>query len=58
MITLKEVFSKKDLKAFVKFPFSLYKGSKYWVPPIISQEIKTFDKKLTQFLMMLKLDFF
>jgi hypothetical protein len=46
MITLKEVFSKKDLKAFVKFPFSLYKGSKYWVPPIISQEIKTFDKKI------------
>jgi len=46
MITVKEVHSKKDLKAFVKFPFSLYKDSKYWVPPIISQEIKTFDKKL------------
>ncbi|SFD07078.1 GTP cyclohydrolase [Algibacter pectinivorans] len=45
MITLKEVKSKKDLKAFVKFPFKLYKDSKYWVPPIISQEIKTFDKK-------------
>lgn len=45
MITIKEVHSKKDLKAFVKFPFSLYKDSKYWVPPIISQELKTFDKK-------------
>jgi len=45
MITLKEVITKKDLKAFVKFPFKLYKGSKYWVPPIISQEIKTFNKK-------------
>ncbi len=44
MITLKEVTSKRDLKAFVKFPFSLYKGSEYWVPPIISQELKTFDK--------------
>lgn len=35
----------KDLKNFVKFPFKLFKDSKYWVPPIISQEIKTFDKK-------------
>ena len=45
MITVKEIYSKKDLKTFVKFPFKLYKGSKYWVPPIISQEVKTFDKK-------------
>lgn len=44
MITIKEVGSKKDLKAFVKFPFKLYKDSKYWTPPIISQELKTFDK--------------
>ncbi len=44
MVTLKEVKTKKDLKAFVKFPFKLYKDSKYWVPPIISQEMKTFDK--------------
>lgn len=45
MIILKEVNTKKDLKAFVKFPFKLYKDLEYWVPPIISQEIKTFDKK-------------
>ena len=45
MIKLQEVKNKKDLKAFIKFPFKLYKDSKYWVPPIISQEIKTFNKK-------------
>ena len=44
MITVKEIHSKKDLKTFVKFPFKLYKDSKYWVPPVISQEVKTFDK--------------
>ncbi len=44
MITLKEVVSKKDLKAFVKFPFDLYKDTPSWTPPIISQELKTFDK--------------
>ncbi len=46
MITVKEVQSRKDLRRFVKFPFKLYKGSKYWVPPIIRQEMKTFNKKL------------
>lgn len=45
MIEIKEVKNKKDLKAFVKFPFKLYKDCEYWTPPIISQEIKTFDKK-------------
>ena len=44
MITVKEVTTKKGLKTFVKFPFSLYKDSKYWVPPIIKQELETFDK--------------
>lgn len=45
MIAIKKVTSKKELKAFVRFPFSLYKDSKYWVPPIISQEMATFDTK-------------
>jgi hypothetical protein len=45
MIELKEVKTNKDLKAFVKFPFDLYKDSKYWVPPIIREELKTFNKK-------------
>lgn len=44
MITIKEAVSQKDLKAFVTFPFKLYKGSKYWVPPIIRQELETFNK--------------
>lgn len=44
MIVIKEAVSKRDIKTFVKFPFSLYKNSKYWVPPIISEEVKVFDK--------------
>lgn len=44
MITIKEIADKKDLKKFVTFPFSLYKDSKYWVPPIIQDEMETFDK--------------
>ena len=44
MISLKEATSKFDIKQFVKFPFDLYKGSPYWVPPLIADEIDTFDK--------------
>ncbi|SDL86134.1 GTP cyclohydrolase [Kriegella aquimaris] len=44
MVTLKEAVTKADFKQFVKFPFSLYKGSPYWVPPIIKDELETFDK--------------
>ncbi|GGD37986.1 GTP cyclohydrolase [Muriicola marianensis] len=45
MILVKEVVSKSDLKKFVTFPFSLYKDSPYWVPPLIRDEMETFDRK-------------
>ncbi len=44
MIRVKEVTSKKDLKKFVTFPFSLYKDNPYWVPPIINDELDSFDR--------------
>ena len=44
MISIVEATSKADLKKFVKFPFTLYKDSPYWVPPIINDELATFDK--------------
>jgi len=44
MVTLKEAVTKSELKQFVKFPFTLYKDSPYWVPPIIKDEMETFDK--------------
>ena len=44
MITIKEAISKKELTNYIKFPFSLYKDNKYWVPPIIADELETFDK--------------
>jgi ribosomal protein S18 acetylase RimI-like enzyme len=45
MITLKKIVSKKEMKQFVTFPFSVYKNNKYWVPPIIKDEIDNFDPK-------------
>lgn len=40
-VEIKEVKSRKDLKTFVKFPFALYKGNRYWVPPLIKNELET-----------------
>jgi len=44
MITIKEAKTKSELTEFIKFPFSLYKGNQYWVPPIIADELESFDK--------------
>ncbi|SDK02775.1 hypothetical protein SAMN04487935_2353 [Flavobacterium noncentrifugens] len=44
MITIKEAVSKKEMTDFVKFPFTLYKDNPNWIPPIISDELESFDK--------------
>jgi len=46
MITIQEMISEKEMKAFVKFPFKLYKNNPYWVPPIINDELESFDKNI------------
>lgn len=44
MIQLKEITTEKEMKQFVLFPFSLYKNNKFWVPPIIKDEVNNFNK--------------
>jgi len=43
-IEIKEVKSKGDLIKFIKYPFKLYKGNNYWVPPLIFDDVKTLSK--------------
>ncbi|MDP3314222.1 GTP cyclohydrolase [Lutibacter sp.] len=43
MIVLQEMCSKKEMNEFVKFPFKLYKNNPYWVPPIIDDELDSFN---------------
>ena len=38
-VSIKTVSSKKDLKAFVKFPLELYKGCPYYVPGLFMDEM-------------------
>ena len=40
MITVKEVKTKKDAKAFIEFPLRLYKKCPYFVPPLYGDEKK------------------
>lgn len=44
MITIKEANTKSLLSEYIKFPFSLYKNNPYWVPPLIKEELDSFDK--------------
>ncbi|MDR3245083.1 MAG: hypothetical protein LBT50_01460 [Prevotellaceae bacterium] len=43
-VTIKEVTGKADLKKFVKFPATLYKGNPYWIPPLDFDEMQTLRK--------------
>lgn len=43
-IALKEVTNKKNLRAFIDFPFTLFADSPHWVPPLIRDELDTFDR--------------
>lgn len=45
MIKIREISTNKELKEFVKFPFTLYGENPFWVPPIITEEVKSFDKE-------------
>ncbi len=44
-IVIKEVSSPRELKQFVEFQYTLYKGNKYWVPPVWNDEIKSLRPK-------------
>jgi GNAT superfamily N-acetyltransferase len=45
MIQIEEALSDKQMKAFVRFPFALYKNSPYWVPPIFREELQSLNKR-------------
>jgi hypothetical protein len=44
MINLRKVVSKKDLKRFIHLPFKIHKNHKEWLPPLIADEWKVFDR--------------
>lgn len=45
-IEIKEVRTRKELLQFVQFGIDLYKGNPYFCPPLIFDEMNTFDPKV------------
>ncbi len=41
---IRKVFSRKELKKFIRFQLELYKGNSYWCPPLIFDEMNTLGK--------------
>lgn len=46
------------MKQFVVFPFSIYKENKFWVPPIINDELESFDKNINPIFKIAQAQFF
>jgi GNAT superfamily N-acetyltransferase len=44
MCTIKEVTTLKELKCFIDFPYELYQGNPYYVPPLKNDEKTTLQK--------------
>lgn len=45
-LQIKQVKSKSDLKIFIGLPYKLYKGNKYWCPPMRMDEANTLSRKI------------
>ncbi|HEX9949572.1 MAG TPA: N-acetyltransferase [Thermodesulfobacteriota bacterium] len=44
-ITIQEVKNKKQFKAFLRFPWQIYRGDPYWVPPLLKEHAFYFSPK-------------
>jgi len=42
-LEIRELASPRELKAFVNFPFTLYKGNPNWVPALVLDDLSTLD---------------
>lgn len=47
--TITEAISKAEIDEFIRIPFDIYKNNRYWVPPLISESRKFFDKNSNPF---------
>ena len=45
MIEVKQITKRSDIKKFINFQLKLYKGNKFFVPPIIIDEINYLQVK-------------
>jgi len=44
-VTVRQVESRRDFNTFLRFPWTLYHGDPYWVPPLVSMQRHKLDKR-------------
>jgi hypothetical protein len=44
-VEIKEVTTRKDLKKFIRYPFEIYRGNRFWLPPLIFDELNFHNPK-------------
>ncbi len=49
MIQVRSVATQSDRQRFIRFPWQIYRGNPYWVPPLISQLEKRLDENRNPF---------
>jgi GNAT superfamily N-acetyltransferase len=57
-IEIKTVRSKKDMTAFIKFPWIIYKDDPCWVPPLIMDRKKLFNRNKNPFFRHAEMELF
>lgn len=58
LIEIKKIQSKKELMAFIKMPWDIYKDDPNWVPPLIMDRLKLLNKKTNPFFKHSEMDLF
>ena len=57
-ISVKKVSTKSELNNFIKFSWKIYKGNKYWVPPLLIEQKVLLDKKKNPFFKAAEAEYF
>jgi hypothetical protein len=42
-LCIEEVRTKQDLMTFIRFPWKIYQGDRYWVPPLTKDQLQKFN---------------
>ena len=43
-LNIREVGNKQDLMTFIRFPWQIYQGDRYWIPPLIKDQLQKFSE--------------
>jgi GNAT superfamily N-acetyltransferase len=57
-LTISRVASESDLTAFITFPWTVYRGDPYWVPPLLSERHSFLDPQHNPFFQHARADYF